>query len=134
MNIITRTELNDNNIVKISNESHTISSLSNECLSLFVLIHSTWTYGIRPSHQKRFMKEQHTRITGKWWTIVVEKKRWGRWLKLLREVYEETRLRVGYHMVCQIIGESRKLGNKKQEKRVTQLRMKRYCQCKQKVK
>ena len=38
----------------------------------------------------------------------------GRGLKSLKEVFDETSLRVGYYMfVSQILGESRKFGNKK---------------------
>ena len=43
---------------------------------------------------------------------------------LLRDLYEETRLRVGCYMFVSDFGGSRKLGNKKQEKSATQLRMK----------
>ena len=49
----------------------------------------------------------------------------GRGLKSLREIYEETKVHVAcYICSCQIVDGSRKFGNKKQEKRVTQLRMK----------
>ena len=51
------------------------------------------------------------------------KKRCGRRLKSLREIHEETNV-WGVICSCHIIGGSRKLGNKKQEKRVTQLRIK----------
>ena len=51
----------------------------------------------------------------------------GRGLKSLKEVFDETSLRVGYYMfVSQILGGSRRLGNKKQENSVTQLRIKQY--------
>ena len=53
-----------------------------------------------------------------------ERKNGARRLKSLRQVYEETRLRVGVMCLCQIIGGSRRLENKKQYKSVTQLRMK----------
>ena len=51
--------------------------------------------------------------------LYMKRKDGGRRLKSLREAYEKQGYMYGVIRVCQIIGGSRKLENKKQEKRVT---------------
>ena len=119
MNIITKTELNDKNLVKAINMKvipvaaypmdvckFTQSELTELHQAIKRDLRKNNMLGRQASDERLYMKRKDGR----------------RGLKSLREVYEETRLRVG--CLLQIIGGLRKLGNKKQEKSATQLRMK----------
>ena len=119
MSIITRTELDDKNLVKAINTKavpvaayrmnfciFTQSELTELDQVIKRDLRKNNMLGRQASDERLYMKRKDGR----------------RGLKSLREVYEETRLRVG--CLLQIIGGLRKLGNKKQEKSATQLRMK----------
>ena len=60
MNIITRTELNDKNLAKAINTKVIPVAAYPMNVCKF-----TQSYGIRPSQEKRFKKEQHAGLTGK---------------------------------------------------------------------
>ena len=89
MSIITRTELDDKNLVKAINTKAVPVAAYRMNFCIFTQSELT---------ELDQVIKRDLRTTGKQWTIVHERKNGARRLKSLRQVYEETRLRVGCYV------------------------------------